>query len=259
MAHLGELGLSVTGLTRQARPGMHQVADYADTPAADIVIHLAEEPDRAKVNRFGEPYADHAARVVEQLSRRAGRIIYASSGAVYGDESDAPFAPAICVVAIDAYSRSKIRNECIALDAGGTVVRLSNLYGKGMSENNVVSEIARQVPGTGPLRVRDDTPVRDFLWVTDAAKAIVMAVAQPCPGILNVGSGVGTSIKALAQIALNAVGEDDREIVAARPSSRRSVNVLDISGTQRRLGWTPGSSSTDQLGQFFRNGTSLDH
>ena len=48
-------------------------------------------------------------------------------------------------------------------------MRLANVYGPGMAANNVMSDILGQVPGDGPLVVRDIAPVRDYLWIEDAA------------------------------------------------------------------------------------------
>lgn len=237
--------------------GMQQVTDYLETPAADLLIHLAEEPDRTKVNQFGKAYAQQAADTVRQMCVRAGRVIYASSGAVYGDEGNTPFTTDMPVHASDLYSRSKIGNECIVLDAGGAVLRLSNLYGLGMSPNNVFSDIMRQIPGTGALYVRDVKPVRDFLSVTDAARAFVLAAKTSCNDIMNVGSGIGTSIETLARLALQAVCEGHREIVATSSLSRRSFNVLDVSETQRRLEWSCASSIHDDFPRLFGKGVKL--
>jgi UDP-glucose 4-epimerase len=257
VAGLKESGPSVVGVCRQPMSGMQQVTNYLETPAADLLIHLAEESDRTKVNQIGETYAQQVADTVRQMCVRAGRVIYASSGAVYGDEGNTPFTTDMPVHASDLYSRSKIENECIVLDAGGAVLRLSNLYGRGMSPNNVFSDIMRQIPGTGALYVRDVKPVRDFLSVTDAARAFVLAAKTSCNGIMNVGSGIGTSIETLARLALQAACEEHREIVATNSLSRHLYNVLEVSETQRRLGWSCASSIHDDFPRLFGRGVKL--
>lgn len=256
-ARLISMGLSFTAVSRNKGVGLHHVDDYIDTPAADILIHLAEESDRAKANLLGEAYLSQAATVVEKLSERAGVFIYASSGVVYGDAAVKPFCSDASVAPIDIYSRSKICNEALVLSMGGSVLRLSNLFGEGMSPNNVVSEIARQLGRSGALNVRDDSPVRDFLSVNAAADAIALLVQTPLPGIFNIGSGVGVSIRELALLALRSVGQQNREIVATHPSGRSSVNILDISETRRRLGWSPDFTPLDNLENYFRYGAIL--
>jgi UDP-glucose 4-epimerase len=254
---LAAMGRRATGVTRRALPGLQQVADYADTPAASVIIHLAEEADRAVANRLGNAYADAAELIMRSLVSRAGRVVYASSGTVYGDDNESPCTPTTPVLASDTYSQSKLRNENLARDAGGTVLRLANLYGSGMSPTNVVSDIARQLGTAGPLRVRDDTPVRDFLRVQDAARAIALAAISDCTGTYNVGSGTGLSIRQLAGIALVTAGQPGRKIMAMQPSARRSINILDVADTRRRLGWAPTPAQAKQLGTFFRLGAGL--
>jgi UDP-glucose 4-epimerase len=127
-----------------------------------------------------------------------------------------------------------------------------------MSSKNVITDIARQLHHSGPLKVRDDTPVRDFLSVNAVADAIVLLLNAPCQGIFNIGSGVGTSIRELALLALRVVGQQDRKIAVSQPTLRRSVNILDITETRRRLGWSPISSPANTLENFFLNGVNLE-
>jgi len=258
IARLTAIGLPCIAVSRRRGPGLHKVADYTDTPAADIMIHLAEESDRAKATFLGEAYLEHAAIVVEKLLARAPALIYASSGVVYGDLGVTPFGIHAGVESTDVYSRSKIRNEALVLSAGGTAMRLSNLFGAGMSPANVVSDIAKQLAQTGSLVVRDDGPVRDFLSVNEAANAIGLLAQTPQPGIFNIGSGLGVSIGELALLALRAVKQQNREIVVAHPSGMRSVNILDISDTKRCLGWGATYAPLESLENYFRNGALLD-
>lgn len=258
--HLVGSGLTVIPVSRRLIPGMSQVQDYSQSPAGDILIHLAEESDRSKVNRQGEAYINYASGTIRALSHRSNqRVIYASSGVVYGDQNESPCKIDMPVVATDVYSKSKLLNERIVLDSGGAVVRLSNLFGDGMSANNVMSDIIRQIPGAGPLRIRDDKPVRDYLHVSDAASVFGRLVESNFCGIVNAGSGIGTSVRALAELLLSSAGQGDREIIATEPSPRRSISILDISETMKILGWSPSSSLKDQLAQLLCNKAKTVH
>lgn len=239
---------------------MRQVREYDQSPDGDFLIHLAEGPDRGVVNREGSTYAACAADVVKALSGRFHeRMIYASSGAVYGDEHAQPCGVEMPVVATDVYTTSKLINEQIVLQAGGGVLRLANVVGRGMSANTVVSDIIRQIPGHGPLHVRDDEPVRDFLAVSDAASAFRRFLEGRHRGIVNVGTGIGTSVRALAEMSLALAGEAAREVVATAPSGRRSMNILDISETTRLLGWAPALALADQLARLVEHGPGAEH
>jgi UDP-glucose 4-epimerase len=127
------------------------------------------------------------------------------------------------------------------------VARISNLYGPGMSEDNVVSAILSQLAAEGPLRILDGSPVRDFLWVEDVVAALQRMVEISCRGVYNVGSGIGTSVRELAQLALACIDQPHRDVVATSQSDRPSCNIVDISATTRDLGWTPRVALHDGL------------
>lgn len=259
-AFLESAGFAVVRVSRRDIPGQHRVADYSQTPNADLLVHLAEEPDRGRVNRLGEAAAREATDLVDKLSRRFPRsMIYASSAAVYGDEHELPCSVDMALQAHDLYSAAKLRNEQIVLAAGGSVARLSNLFGSGMGQNNVLADIMRQIPGSGPLRVQDDTPVRDFLPVSEAVRAFAALAETGYSGVVNVGSGLGTSVRTLARLALVASGEEQRHIVATARSSRRSVNILEISHTKRALSWAPSFSLVEELGLLIAARTNAAH
>jgi UDP-glucose 4-epimerase len=118
-SYLKTTGISVAPVSRLSLPGMFQVKDYTQTPGDQILLHLAEESDRGKVNNLGESYLESSVHGVEVLSKRFQKIIYMSSNVVYADENDGLCAIDFPVVGSDIYSRLKIGNERTVLDSGG--------------------------------------------------------------------------------------------------------------------------------------------
>ena len=72
---LAEQGLPYLAASRQARPGWVQLSDGSPCPASEIIVHTAEEPDRAKVNQLGAAYIEHSAGMLRQLLARTQRPI----------------------------------------------------------------------------------------------------------------------------------------------------------------------------------------
>lgn len=248
--------IEVVGVARRGVVGAlgRQVRDYGATPAGDVLVHLAEQRDRGAAQTSGSAYRATTLGLLERLIGKGfDHVVYASSAAVYGDASKAPRHPAERLVARDEYTAVKLDGEARVLLAGGTVARLGNLYGPGMADNNVVSTILAQTPGSGPIRLWDERPVRDFCWIEDAADALArMALAQHC-GVYNVGTGIGTSAGALARTALELMGEAGRPVQATRPSGRDSVNVLDIADTIATFGWRPRTTLRQGLRRLLEN------
>ena len=253
-AYLKQSGLNVIPVSRSAHTGMLQVSDYTQSPFGDVLIHLAEEPDRAKVNKLDANSFSEALNLVEFLSKRPKqRMIYASSAVVYGDSNKQPCKVGLPVYSVDNYTEMKLINEKIVLDSGGAVIRLSNLFGHGMASNNVISDILKQIPNNSPLKIRDDKPVCDFLHVSDAVAAIGLLLETNFSGILNLGSGKGTSIKELIKILLLETNQEDRELIINKPSPNKSINILDISDTVKMIGWHTNFTLNERLVQLLHH------
>jgi nucleoside-diphosphate-sugar epimerase len=241
--------IHVTGLSRSAGDPFVPVQDYADYPgsSSEVLIHLAQ-PRAAALPAEGNEVALCSALV----SKPWKHVVYISSAVVYGDAVTHARKPAEEVAAFNAYTSVKLSCEALVLAAGGTCIRLGNIYGPGMAINNVIGDILRQIPGTGPVHVRDTTPVRDFLWIDDAASCIAAAAEKMPGGILNAGSGEGVSIAAIASELLTIGGQADRPVVADHASGRTSHLVLDISATTEKLQWQPVTTLSAGLSRLFK-------
>ncbi len=242
--NLRRRALDVVAVSRKPLLDGLQINSYAETPSGDVLIHLAEERDRSGAQAGGEEYECAAANTLSALlTTKWKKVVYTSSAVLYGDGSCTHRRPSDQIWITDTYTRVKKAGEQAVLDSDiGIVVRLANLYGRGMAPNNVVSTILRQLPGDKPISVWDDAPVRDFIWVEDAAEAIATIAAASGfdhTGIYNVGSGVGTSIRELSVMALDIAGCPGRTVQASRSSNRASCLVLDISDTKKDWGWLP--------------------
>ena len=137
---------------------------------------------------------------------------------------------------------------------------LTNLYGPGDSYNpdrsHVVAALVRkwveadlakapsiEVWGTG-------TPVREFIYVEDCADAILLAaekyndVSLP----LNIGTGIGTSIRELVETINSVTGYSGQLIWNTDKPDGAMMKVLDVSRMSNALGgWSPPTNLRDGL------------
>lgn len=238
-ALIGQLmndGYPVTGLSRRKVSGVVTVGNYSDVPQPEgaVLVHLAQGHDTS--GSFGSEDIE----LCRTLSKMPWRhIVYASSTIVYGDAKKHPRSPEEAVLATSDYARVKLACEEIVTSVGGTCLRFTNLYGPGMSANTVISDVLRQIPGEGPLRLRDVEPVRDFLWIEDAARCIVAACRIMPGSVLNAGSGSGMAVGDVARLALDLAGENLRPVVGAASSGQGSYLTLDVTKTRSVLNWGP--------------------
>ncbi|MBU3564442.1 NAD(P)-dependent oxidoreductase [Polynucleobacter sp. MWH-HuK1] len=253
-------------VTRQNIPNWQRVSDYSQASAGDVLIHLAENCDRGQVAGMGESYKEGIqSTLMALLAKGYSRVIYASSAVLYSDNDKRPHLTSDKVVLTDNYSRIKHQSECAVLDTrGGVVVRLANIYGRGMSENNVMSAILRQIPGVDPLQVMDASPIRDFLSADDAADGIVaLALGRDQKGsesgLYNLGTGIGTSIGTLANMALEIAGESHRRVEAKSIAGKDSCLILDYNQTTLACGWKPRTTLAEGITDLLQIGKEEHH
>jgi len=231
------------------------VDNYLDTPNGDILIHLAENPNRAQVNKMGNTYADEASALAKALiSKGYQRIVFASSVVVYGDKSDTKHKPSDSVIADDVYSQSKLECELLIKENNGVVARMSNLYGPGMSAENVFSKIIEQIPCTNEVKVWNDRPIRDFLWIDDAVDALLKMALGKAKGIYNVASGNAVSINELVNTVLLASGFEKKcRLTVTKATDENSSIRLDVSDTFNSFAWKPKVKLKDGIKQLLNH------
>ena len=106
-----------------------------------------------------------------------------------------------------------------------------------MSPETVLSSLLRQIPGRGDLRVRNRSPVRDFVHVEDVARGLADLALSGLEGTFNIATGIGTSVGDLAAYVAKQAGESDREVVAIAPNPAPSWLVLDPTKMREAMGW----------------------
>ncbi len=254
MRELEHADIEIVGVSRQDHPGLLQVSNYSEAPAGDVLVHLAEASDRRWVEANGDWYEQKTLSVLKTLLDKGFRhVVYASSAVLYGDHIRTLRNVEEPVRIVDCYTRIKYSSELEVLRGSGIVARLVNLYGPGMAGGNVLSTILKQRPLDGPIRVLDTTPVRDFLWIEDAAQALAAMVMGKVTGIFNVGSSEGTSVAKLVQVVLEAAGQRGRTVESCYYGPSRSHLVVDIGRTTAQLGWRPKTSLQDGIGKLVKH------
>jgi nucleoside-diphosphate-sugar epimerase len=109
----------------------------------------------------------------------------------------------------------------------------------------VIPTIIGQVLAGGVVRIGSVSPVRDFTFVEDTARAfLAVAAAADVDGqVLNAGSGKAITIGALAQTILELM-DSDAEIVTdeerIRPNNSEVFELIaDASKLHQMTGWSP--------------------
>ena len=245
-----------------------KVAQRAVT-GCDYALHLAavasvqaslEEPRR--VHRVN---VDGTLNVLEAARQNGTRcVILASTTALYGDHTALPLREGLPPRPLSPYAASKATGEayCSAFHASyglpTAALRFFNVYGPRQDPTNpysgVISIFAKRMSqGKRPTIYGDGEQTRDFVYVADVVRAILLACEreEAIGGVFNVAGGVQTSILHLAT-ALNQVLDTDlAPIFAPARAGEVRFSQGDASWAQEVLGWKAQVSLREGLSQLI--------
>ena len=232
------------------------MADLAAIIRPDVVFHLAAQLDVRR--SVADPAFDAGVNVggtaaVLDAARRsgAGRLVLASTAAVYGRPGEIPTRETCPVAPLSPYGASKAAAESyLALYArlhglSTVALRMANVYGPRQDpggESGVVTIFAAAAAAGSPVVVfGDGTQTRDYLHVDDAAAAFLAAGRSAVTGTLNISTGRETEVRELAEWL--------RVPVTYAPRRRGEIerSCLNPAAARRTLGWQAQVTLEDGL------------
>jgi len=171
----------------------------------------------------------------------------------------APFQP------MSMYGLTKqVQEQAVLLFArtrgiNGFGLRYQNVYGPGQSLKNpytgilaVFSNLARQ---NQPIEIYEDgLESRDFVYIDDVVDATVRSIhhTEPFVGALNVGSGVATSVRTVAD-EIKAFFESESPIRVSGAFRVGDIrhNIADVQSAKEVLGFSARTSFKQGLNNFL--------
>jgi UDP-glucose 4-epimerase len=184
---------------------------------------------------------------VLEASRHAGvrKFVYAASSSCYGLATELPTTEEALIRPEYPYALSKYLGESAALHWAQVYrlpvisIRMFNVYGPRVRTTGAYGAVfgvflAQKLHGKPYTVVGDGSQRRDFVYVTDVARAYLMAAESSQAGeVFNLGSGNPQTVNRLVELMGGEVVH-----VPKRPGEPDST-WADIGKIQRVLGWKP--------------------
>jgi UDP-glucose 4-epimerase len=239
----------------------------ADDPlfaGADYVFHFAGMGDI--VPSIEKPCAYMQTNVLGtvhtlEAARHAGvrKFVYAASSSCYGLATELPTTENAPIQPAYPYALSKYQGEQAVLHWGQVYrlpvvsIRIFNAYGPRSRTSGAYGAVfgvflAQKLAGKPYTVVGDGTQTRDFVFVTDLARAFLLAARSEVQGeVFNAGAGRPQSVNRLVELLGGPVVH-----VPKRPGEP-DCTWADISKIRRGLGWEPAVPFEEGVAAMLRD------
>lgn len=222
----------------------------------DVVFHLAAQKDvyqsmlhpmkDAQINIIGSLNVLEAMRSIG-----GGRVVFASSAAVYDPDNRLPIPESAKIRPISPYGISKRAGEMYMWNfsnhypVAAISLRFSNAYGpRGSFGTPNVADlfIQKMMQGTSPQIFGSGEQSRDFIYIDDMIEAFIRAMKVAWCGEVNIATNTDTTVNRLYDLVAKEVGFEGRPDYQEAREGEIFESRLDPALAKEVLGWTPSVS-----------------
>jgi UDP-glucose 4-epimerase len=181
--------------------------------------------------------------VVKGAVLNRSKIIYASTSGVYGKAAieqavheDFPVSPSSSYGIAKRYNELYLQALWTEKRVESISVRLFNVYGPTQDDRMVIPRFTQAANADGELRIYEDgKQTRDFTYIDDVVMSLMDLRKVGGCEIVNVATGVETSISELAKLVISIRGQGTSKIVGKAPG-REEFEVKRRAGDCAKLG-----------------------
>ncbi len=195
-----------------------------------------------------------------------GRVVLASSGAIYGEQREQPVSESFHPWPDSPYAVSKWAAEQYLHTIGRlwgietVALRIFNAYGPGqgipVSHAPVVPQFLRAATSGGSLVIYGDgQQSRDFIYVTDVVEAMVAAATAENVNrqVVNIGSGQETNIIRLIETIEQVTGRPANRVWYREKTGGVRRLVANVDRAREVLGFMPQVTLAEGLRQVLES------
>jgi UDP-glucose 4-epimerase len=231
----------------------------------EVIMHLAAQASASKA--LADPIGDASVNVMGLLNLMEGaaradvrKVVFASSGgSIYGEQRKIPVKETTRKGArpLSPYGiAKKVAEDYLAYYAryrrvDYSVLALANVYGPRQDpegEAGVVALFAsRMLRREAPTIFGDGNQTRDYVFVDDVVHALSLAAERGSGQLLNVGTGLETSVNMVYRLLAQITGFGGEPNHGPLPRGDVLRSALDSQLAGEEIGWRPWTHLEDGL------------
>lgn len=242
-----------------------EIAKIFQEEGFEFVYHLAAQIDVRR--SVADPEFDNRVNVLGGLNilencraNKVKKIIMASTGgAIYGEAEEIPTTENSPTYPVSPYGIHKLTLEKYlnyyyqVYGLNYTILRFANVYGprqfKGGEAGVVAIFIANAVRGITSQQFGDGLQTRDFVYVDDVVRALILSLEIDCRSEINISSGIETTLldvrQAIETALVRKIAVEEKP--AKEGEQRRSC--LSYARAKAVLDWEPKIGLTEGVDQ----------
>jgi UDP-glucose 4-epimerase len=176
------------------------------------------------------------------------KIIFASTGgAIYGSSEIIPTSEDVSPYPLSPYGIHKLAFEKYLYyyyqqyGLNYAILRFANVYGprqfKGGEAGVVAIFTDQAVKGKECTIFGDGYQTRDFVYIDDVVKALLLSLKIDCRGELNIGTGLETNLWQVIEALEKALGKKIKAIKEEAKAGEQRRSALKVDRAQAVLNW----------------------
>jgi len=267
VTHFVNLGLNVVGLSRKdcEITDSSTLLGLVGEIQPSTVYHLAGltgvEESWRNPSKFYQVNVLGVQSVLESCRKVGARMVFLS-GYLYDGEAKSPVQEESPITAMNPYAHTKWLGEKICeffhkhYGVACIITRPFNVYGGPQSNKFLIPKLIEQaVSHSEIITVKDDAPIRDYLYIRDLISALETILDyEPEFGVFNIGTGIGHSVSEVTDMIQKIWGVKKELVSLDCPRENEiSVSIADIGRIKTMLGWQPSYSLESGLREMFDN------
>jgi UDP-glucose 4-epimerase len=245
------------------------VVDLVVHRRPDVIFHLAAQADvRVSV---AKPVFDATVNILGTLHLCEGavqagvsKVVFASSGGtIYGTPDEVPTRESAPMRPESPYGVAKkaagdyLHYYREVRDLEYTALALANVYGPRQDPHGEAGVVAifagKLLAHERPVIFGDGEQTRDFVFVDDVVDAFVRAAEKGGGLLLNIGTGVETSVQQLYDAMARLTGAKGQARYEPPRAGELQRSALDPGRAGIHLGWKPWTPLDEGLGRTLEH------